>query len=245
MDLQNVWTVATKDFSIFTKKKSIMYSFILFPLLVSIGLPLVIHFVNVQSGGIPTAALLLLLNAFAFFFVIFAATLPVAIASYSLVGEKVEKSLEPLLATPVTDGEILLGKSLAAFLPSLVATYGGCAIFMAFIDNLTFSQLGYLYFPNWTMGVILLAVTPLVCLLSVEVNVIISARVNDVRTAQQFGGILFLPFVAIYVAGEIGLISLETNNLLIISAVLLFVDAILFFVSRSTFRREEILTKWK
>jgi len=245
MDLQNVWTVATKDFSIFTKKKSIMYSVILFPLLVSIGLPLVIHFASMKSGGIPTAALLPLLNAFAFFFVIGAATLPVAIASYSLVGEKVEKSLEPLLATPVTDGEILLGKSLAAFLPSLVATYGGCAIFMAFIDNLTFSQLGYLYFPNWTMGVILLAVAPLACLLSVEVNVIISARVNDVRTAQQFGGIMILPFGAIYVAGEIGIISLETNNLLIISAVLLFVDAILFFVSRSTFRREEILTKWK
>lgn len=93
MDLQNVWTVATKDFSIFTKKKSIMYSVILFPLLVSIGLPLVIHFASMKSGGIPTAALLPLLNAFAFFFVIGAATLPVAIASYSLVGEKVEKSL--------------------------------------------------------------------------------------------------------------------------------------------------------
>lgn len=245
MDLQNVWIVAAKDFSIFTKKKSIMYSVILFPLLVSIGLPLVIRFAGMKSGGIPTAALLPLLNAFAFFFVIGAATLPVAIASYSLVGEKVEKSLEPLLAAPVTDGEILLGKSLAAFLPSLVATYGGCAIFMAFIDNLTFSQLGYLYFPNWTMGVILLAVAPLACLLSVEVNVIISARVNDVRTAQQFGGILSLPFGAIYVAGEIGIISLDISNLLIISAVLLLVDVLLFFASKSSFRREEILTKWK
>lgn len=33
--------------------------------------------------------------------------------------------------------------------------------------------------------------------------------------------------------------------MLIISAVLLVVDAILFFISRSTFDREEILTKWK
>jgi ABC-2 type transport system permease protein len=245
MDLQNVWTVATKDFSIFTKKKSIMYSVILFPLFVSIGLPLVIRFAGAKSGGIPTAALPPLLNAFSFFFIIGAASLPVAIASYSLVGEKVEKSLEPLLATPVTDGEILLGKSLAAFLPPLAATYAGSAIFMAFIDRLTYNQLGYLYFPNWNMAVVLLAVAPLACILSVEVNVIISARANDVRTAQQLGGLMLLPFAGIYVAGEIGLISLETNNLLVISAVLLFVDAILFFVSRSTFRREEILTKWK
>jgi ABC-2 type transport system permease protein len=111
--------------------------------------------------------------------------------------------------------------------------------------NLTSSQLGYLYFPNWTMGVILLVVIPLACLLSVEMNVIISTRVNDVRTAQQLGGILVLPFGAIFVAGEIRIKSVDTNNLLIISAILLLVDILLFFVSKSTFRREEILTKWK
>mgnify|MGYP001137926321 CR=1 FL=1 len=65
------------------------------------------------------------------------------------------------------------------------------------------------------------------------------------QTSSSDQGIMFLPFGAIYVAGEIGIVSLETNNLLIISGVLLLVDALLFFVSRSTFRREEILTKWK
>jgi ABC-2 type transport system permease protein len=245
MDLQNVWTVATKDFSIFIKKKSMMYSVILFPLLVSIGLPLVIHYAGMRSGGIPVAALSPLLNAFSFFFIIGAAVLHTAIASYSLVGEKVEKSLEPLLATPVTDSEILLGKSLAAFLPPMAAIYACNVLFMVLIDRLTFSELGYLYFPNWNMAVVLLAVTPLACILSVEVNIIVSARANDVRTAQQFGGIIVLPFAGLYVAGEIGLISLETNNLLVISAVLFLIDVLLFFVSRSTFRREEILTKWK
>jgi ABC-type Na+ efflux pump permease subunit len=245
MDLRNVWTIATKDFSIFSKKKGIMYSVILFPLLVSIGLPLVVRFAGLKHRGLPTATLPVTLNAFAFFFIIGAASLPTAIASYSLVGEKVEKSLEPLLATPVTDSEILVGKSLAAFMLPLAAIYAGSAIFMALIDKLTFSKLGYLYFPNWNMAVILLTVTPLVCILSVEVNVIISARANDVRTAQQLGGFIILPFAGIYIAGEIGLVSLKINNLLVISAVLLFVDAVLFAVNRSTFRREEILTKWK
>lgn len=245
MDFQNAWIVAAKDLAVFLKKKTILYSIILFPLLVSIGLPLVVRFAGIRTGGIPVAALPPLLNSFAFFFIIGAASLPTAIASYSLVGEKVEKSLEPLLATPVSDSEILLGKSLAAFLPPLAAIYGGCAIFMAFIDQLTFSELGYLYFPNWNIAAILLAVTPLVCVLSVETNVIISSRVNDIRTAQQFGGLIVLPFAGIYVAGEINIIPLETNGLLIISAILLLIDLILFFVSRSTFRREEILTKWK
>ncbi len=54
-----------------------------------------------------------------------------------------------------------------------------------------------------------------------------------------------LPFGAIYVASEIGSVSLNANNLLIISAVILLVDVILFFISTKTFRREEILTKWR
>ena len=44
-----------------------------------------------------------LLDSFSFFFVIIATIIPTAISSYSIVGEKVEKSLEPLLATPATD----------------------------------------------------------------------------------------------------------------------------------------------
>jgi len=56
---------------------------------------------------------------------------------------------------------------------------------------------------------------------------------------------MFLPFMVIYVAGEIGLVSLNTNNLLIISAILATVDLVLFRIGTATFRREEILTKWK
>jgi hypothetical protein len=65
------------------------------------------------------------------------------------------------------------------------------------------------------------------------------------RAANQFGGLLVIPFAALYVLGEINFVPLTANNLLIISAVLLVVDVILFFVSKSTFSREEILTKWK
>jgi ABC-2 type transport system permease protein len=83
------------------------------------------------------------------------------------------------------------------------------------------------------------------CVFSVELNIIVSSRVNDVRAANQFGGLLLIPFAGLYVLGEISVVPLTANNLLIISAILLLVDAFLFLVSRSTFRREEILTKWK
>jgi ABC-2 type transport system permease protein len=106
--------------------------------------------------------------------------------------------------------------------------------------------LGYDFFPNWNAGVVLFLMVPLAAILSVEWNVILSARVNDVRVAAQLGALVVLPFSGIYVAGELKLIPLgDTTNLLIIAGVLAMVDLLLLYVARATFRREEILTKWK
>jgi ABC-2 type transport system permease protein len=246
MRLSKAWIIAEKDFAIFRKKKSVIYSVVLFPLFVSISLPLIVQFIGSQSGeGIPADALTTVLNAFSFFYITGAVTLPTAIASYSLVGEKVQKSIEPLLATPTTEGEILLGKSIAAFLPPIVAIYIGAVLFMALIDSLTYSTLGYFYFPNWNMGVIILLLAPLGSILSIEFDILISSRVNDVRAAQQLGGIVALPFLGIYILAEASILSLETINLLIISASLVAIDVILFYISKAVFCREKILTKWK
>jgi ABC-2 type transport system permease protein len=245
MRLSKAWIIAEKDFAIFRKKKSVIYSVVLFPLFVSISLPLIVQFIGSQSGGIPAEALTTVLNAFSFFYITGAVTLPTAIASYSLVGEKVQNSIEPLLATPTTEAEILLGKSIAAFLPPIAAIYIGAVLFMALIDSLTYSTLGYFYFPNWNMGVIILLLAPLGSILSIEFDILISSRVNDVRAAQQLGGIVALPFLGIYILAEASILSLETINLLIISASLVAIDVILFYISKAVFRREKILTKWK
>jgi ABC-type Na+ efflux pump permease subunit len=199
----------------------------------------------IRRATTPLPTIINVLNAFSFFFVILAGILPISIGAYSIVGEKLERTLEPLLVTPTTDGEILLGKVLAAFLPSIIATYAGAVIFMLLMDGVTSGRLGYLFFPNWTMAVILLVTVPLISILSTEFNVIISARVSDIRAAQQFGMLVLLPLAVIYVALEIGFVSLTPATLAIIFAIILVIDALLFFLSRATFRREEILTKWK
>ena len=186
-----------------------------------------------------------LLNSFSFFLVIGAAYVPLGIASYSIVGEKVEKSLEPLLATPLTDGEILLGKAISAIVPTLVAMYAAAAVFMVGIDEVTFNTLGYYYFPNWNIATLLLVLMPVAIVMSVLFSVIVSSRVNDVRSASSFGIFILFPLLGIYLLSETSIITLDVNSLLIISGVLLAVDVALFYVSTATFRREEILTKWK
>jgi ABC-type Na+ efflux pump permease subunit len=242
MKLWKSWAVAMKDFSIFKRKRYIIYSLIASPLIFSTILPGTLIF---SLNSVPIQEFALLISSFFTFFILLAGILPTVIASYSFIGEKVERSLEPLLATPTTDSELLFGKCLSAFLPSIAATYIGATIFIVFVDAATYGQLGYLLMPNLDTAVVLGVTSPLACLLSVEINVIISSRVNDIRSAQQLGSLVILPLVGIFILSINGSITPGAGILLIISAVLLIADLILFFISRATFRREEILTKWK
>jgi ABC-2 type transport system permease protein len=245
MDLKSAWAVAAKDFKIFKRKSQVIYITIVLPLVVGIAFPLIMNYAldNANThlvGGSITG----LMDAFSVWFMIGSAIIPAAIASYSLVGEKVQKSLEPLLATSMTDGEILLGKTISGLVVPLAAIYAGSVIFMTLMDLVTQGTLGYLYYPNWHIGAILL-VAPVICLASVELNIIISSKLNDVRTAQQLGMVAALPFLGLYIASETGIFEFTDTNLLILAGAILLISIGLFFVSRSIFQREEILTKWK
>jgi ABC-type Na+ efflux pump permease subunit len=244
MNLETALTVAAKELKVIRRKKSIIAYIILLPLLISVGFLPLVESQIVPSSGVP-ADYSLGLNSLTYFFVVLAAVLPASIAAYSIVGEKVEKSLEPLLATPTTDGEILLGKSIAAFVPPILAVWAGASIFMAATDYLTHSYLSFYYFPNWTAGVMLLLLAPLAAIFSIELTVIASSRLNDVRAANQVGFLMFIPFMGVFLAATEGIIAFSVENLLIFSGIVLIADAVLFFLSASTFRREEILTKWK
>jgi len=242
MRLWKGWIVATKDFSVVRKNKYILYSIIAMPLIFGIALPLML---SIMLAGAPVNVVMSLLGMLNGFFAVIAAMLPTVIASYSFVGEKVERSLEPLLATPTTDGELLLGKCLAGFLPSMAATYIGAASFVAVIGAWSYMNQGVVMLPNLNLALILGFVAPLACIVSVEANVIVSSRVSDVRAAQQLGGILVLPIVLVLTLGSLFAFMPADLLALVISGVLAIAAVALFYVSKATFRREEILTRWK
>jgi ABC-2 type transport system permease protein len=244
MRLSKALLITAKDVKIFRKKPVIIYSLVGFEVLVAIVLPVILHRVAAQ-GHQPGIVLPKLIDAFSIWFVIGAAVLPVGIASYSLVGEKLQHSLEPLLAAPVSDDEILVGKALAALLPTFATTYVGAVIFMTLVDAFADGTLHYRVYPNATIGVILLVLVPLVSLFSVGVNVLISSRANDVRTAQQLGAVIpALPLGAIYVLTEVGVITLSVPTLWFIAAVLAVLDVLTIYATLRTFRRDQILTAW-
>ncbi|MDG6991521.1 MAG: ABC transporter permease subunit [Nitrososphaerota archaeon] len=247
MRLSQAWIVATKDFATFTKKRNIVYSVLVIPIVVAVALPAVVWYIQHRAkGSVSPAELVVLLPAFIFFYIILAGFIPSTIASYSLVGEKIEKSIEPLLATPTTDGEILLGKGIAAFIPPMGAIFGSSVLFMALMDVFTRDALGYYYFPNWDAAAMLFLAVPLAVVMSVEWNVFVSSRVSDVRISQQLGAIIILPLAGLYVGGEVGIVPLGSiSTSLYIAGALAVVDLLLLSVVRETFQRDIILTKWK
>lgn len=241
------WIVTQKDLSIITRNKYILYSLIGLPLLMGAIVPVIyILTINGEIATMPRAQLMMIANQFAnesaILPIMIAAVLPAIIASYSFVGEKIEKSLEPLLATPTTDSELLLGKSLASFLPCIGATYLASAVSAVILDVWSYTTVGTALVPNYYWALLLFVIAPLAALLGVEANIIVSSKVNDVRAAQQLGGLFSLPIILLIAVPTAQVSSLVA---VLLSAGLAAADIALFFLSKKIFQREEILTRWK
>jgi len=239
MNWQNVATIARKDLTIMLARRSMRIALVALPL----GLAVMFSQI-VQHGHIPASALPRTLDAFLFFFMIYTGALPATIASYSMVGEKIERSLEPLLATPASDGEILLGKGLAALLPPLLAMWAGMIVLMGYTDAITRGTLGYLYFPNGLAFLTVFGTAPLLAVMAVAISVLLSSRVTEVRTAQQLGALTAIPGVIIYVGNLSGAFSIDVASLAVIAGILAAADVVLAFAARAVFHREDILTRW-
>jgi hypothetical protein len=69
-------------------------------------------------------------------FVVLPLTGAMALAAHSVVGEKQARTLEPLLATPITTLELLVAKVLGSLLPTLAVSTAGLAAYIGLIGLL-------------------------------------------------------------------------------------------------------------
>jgi ABC-2 type transport system permease protein len=187
---------------------------------------------------------LFLLQQFLMLFLLTPITGGMAMASHSVVGEKQARTLEPLLATPIRTVDLLVAKVLGALLPTLGIAVAGLVLYFAGIAMLgNAGVLGAMIdLRTFTLMVL---VGPATALLSLQVAILISSRVNDARTAQQFGVFIVIPVTALIVAQFTGTVWLSTATLAAIGAGLLGLWATLLVLSVIAFDRETILTRWR
>jgi ABC-2 type transport system permease protein len=262
--MNKIITILKKEWAEVFKNRMVLFSVIFLPLMLT-AIPLVILFTMrgdsavMQAAEMPEQVTALcppelgggecfqvyMVSQFMLMFMILPLIIPSSISAYSIVGEKTSRTLEPLLATPITTLELLAAKGLAALLPAMLATYAAFGIFALGARLLISSPVMYsaILDIRWLAAVFL--VGPLLALVSVNFSVIISSRVNDPRVAEQLTALLIVPLLAIFFGQMAGLFVLNRDLILIGAAFLLLIDAILIFLSTQIFERETILTRWK
>jgi ABC-2 type transport system permease protein len=186
-----------------------------------------------------------ILSQFLMLFLMIPIIIPVTIASYSIVGEKTTRTLEPLLATPITTGELLAGKTLAATIPALAATWGSYLIFVIgtniILSNPVVTR--SLIEPLWLLAIF--GVSPLLSIAGVSIAVMISSRVNDPRVAEQLSALVIMPLLLLFVGQTLGLIFVDQTVIIWIGLAMALIDAVLLYFASQIFQRETILTRWK
>ncbi|OFW06978.1 MAG: hypothetical protein A3I61_03055 [Acidobacteria bacterium RIFCSPLOWO2_02_FULL_68_18] len=167
-----------------------------------------------------------------------------SIAAYSIVGEKQGRTLEPLLATPLTTLELLGAKVLGALVPALGLTVATFGLYLAGVAAFAESGAFRALLTPASLGVTFL-IGPLAALAALQLAVCVSSRVNDPRSAQQIGALVVLPVTAVFVLQIAGMFQLGGPAIVWLAVALAGVNIGLILVGIALFDRESILTRWK
>ncbi len=256
-----VWAVLTKEArDLFTNR--LLLGAVAFPALIFASIPTglvaflelneldptqlgqVEQYISEFPGLAPKLAAqgFIVLNFMAYFLLI-PAMVPMAIATQSVIGEKTARSLEPQLATPLEVAELLVGKALAAAAPAIGATWAVFLLYGLVNGAIADPILTRLIF-NDVWRVAMLTLVPLISLLSVLLGIIVSARVNDARTAQQIGGFIVIPVIGVAIAGFFsGQASFTMEQILVGDLVVAGLIGLALVIGNWIFDREAILTR--
>jgi ABC-type Na+ efflux pump permease subunit len=254
MDYSKAYAVAAKDLKEAFSSISIYGPMIVIPLFFAITLPVFTIYISTYSSsqivsrilGVPVAQVQSP-SISRFYFVDFFSinilgpiflTMPIitasVIAADSFAGEKERKTAESLLATPISDFELLLGKILASLIPAIILTIAIFLIYAGITNYLTLSSFNMLIFPNTSWYMMLLN-APFLALTTIGLVVLVSARVKGIKEAQQISALLILPilvipFISIFNVADLTFVffSLMLITLIITSSIVLYISVKLF-----------------
>ncbi len=231
MSLQKSMLVARADLKMAMKVNYVKYGLIL---IAAIGPVMLILTVLLIALTAPTAAAatLAMIDPLLSPMIGIVAIIPASlISANALVGEREQNTLEPLLCTPLTDRELLLGKLLSSFIPSIALLLGSilitevCTIFI-----LMYIGSEIVLIPGISSLFLLLTAGPTIILAMVSVMILISGKVKRVYEAYQTSGAtvmifilpMLLPMISMDAGGNVDMNLVWFSNFitLLISAIL-------------------------
>ena len=211
-----------------------------FPALSQFGASLMLNFVSQYGAeliGERTIPFLLMIVGF------FPISLSLVIALETFVGEKERRSLEPLLSTPLTNLELYIGKTLAAMIPPVLASYVGMAVYLG---GLLFGDLAWRPQPVLIIQIVML--TTAQALLMITGAVVVSSQTTSTRAANLLASFIIVPMSLLVILESIVMFSApdaeSPNGIFALWVILvgLVIGTTLFMrIGTRMFNREELL----
>jgi len=255
MNWRAVWAIARKDVKVALQNKGVSIPLIVVPVLMLGLMPALAAFAPALQSvpGAPFAGMdgffeqmpaglerslagldeaqaivvLALVYLMAPMYLILPLMVASVIAADSFAGEKERKTLEALLYTPTTDGELLLAKMLGAWLPAVAIAWGGFLLYGTVASLAAWPTMGRLLFPNAMWLVLALWVAPAVAGTGLGVTVLVSARASTFQEAYQLGGVVVVPVIVLVVGQATGVMVFNVGLVALLGLVFWLLDAAL------------------
>lgn len=235
-----ILAVMRKELREFRRNKFVIVTMIVMPIVF-----LVIPMANVLTigQGMSTGAVRAIVGGANLTFFLVPLILPTVISGYAVIGEREQGTLEPVLSTPVREEEILLGKALAAIVPSVAIAYGLFAAYAIVVRLAAVpSVVDVVWRPAQVVAVVLFA--PLLSAFSIWVGLAISVRATDVRVAQQLSGLAMVPMLGLITVFTFSSISGSVGLAVAGAAVLTVLDLGAWRLVSRMFDAERLLTRY-
>jgi uncharacterized membrane protein SpoIIM required for sporulation len=205
---------------------------LLFPALMNFTAGRMLNFVS-QYGAeiIATQMIPFLLLVVGFFPMSFS----LIIALEAFVGEKERKSLEPLLATPLTDAQLYLGKMVAVLALPLLSAYLGMTVYLV---GLYFNVD---YIPDGQLVAQAFMLTTVQGIIMVSAAVVVSSQTTSVRGANLLASFIIVPMALLIQAEAAALFWGNHFGLWWLFLALAITAVVLIRMGLHLFNREEMM----
>jgi len=234
--IRMAWIIARRELSDTIRDWRILVPIALlvvgFPWLMNWTAQVVIDFVQKRDAVIIGQRLIPFLLLVVGFFPL---SFSLVIALETFVGEKERRSIEPLLAMPITDLELYIGKTISA---TALPLAGSILAICVYLGGLYWS-IGYT--PPLDLLVQIFALNIIAAVVMVSAAVVVSSQTTSVRAANLLASFIIIP-MALLIQGESVVMFWGNFDTLWIVALGLFVVAIILVrMGVRSFNRETIL----